>query len=59
MHITQLSTAHAEDNVALVCSHQDGYWNTVSSDQFGEQTAIRIGKGAFKGMTLCVDLISE
>ena len=40
--------AHPEDNVDLVCRHQDGYWNAVSSDQFGEQTAIRIGKGGLK-----------
>ena len=51
--------AHPEDNVDLVCRHQDGYWNAVSSDQFGEQTAIRIGKGGLKGMTLSADLVSE
>ena len=51
--------AHAEDNVDIVCRHQDGYWNAVSSDQFGEQTAIRIGKGALKGMTQSADLVSE
>ena len=37
---------------AFVCRHQEGSWNGVSSDQFGEQTAIRIGKGGLKGMTL-------
>ena len=51
--------AHAEDNVDIVCRHEDGYWNAVSSDQFGEQTAIRIGNGALKGMTLSADLVSE
>ena len=51
--------AHADDNVDIVCRHQDGYWNAVSSDQFGEQSAIRIGKGALKGMTLSADLVSE
>ena len=40
--------AHTEVNVDLVCRHHDGYWNAVSSDQFGEQTAIRIGKGRLK-----------
>ena len=40
--------AHAKDNAVLVCSHQDGCWNTVSSDQFGEQTAICIGKWGIK-----------
>ena len=28
-----------------VCRHKDGSWNGVSSDQFGEQTYIRCGKG--------------
>ena len=51
--------AHAEDNVDIVCRHQDGYWNAVSSDQFGEQTAIRICKRALKGMPLSADLVSE
>ena len=51
--------AHTEDNVDLVCRHHDGYWNAVSSDQFGEQTAIRIGKGALKGMALSAELVSE
>ncbi len=31
----------------------------VSADQFGEQTAIKIGKGALKGMTLSAELVSE
>ena len=30
---------------AFVCRHHEGYWNAVSGDQFGEQTAIKIGKG--------------
>ena len=33
---------------AFVCRHHEGYWNAVSGDQFGEQTAIRMGKGALK-----------
>ena len=40
---------------AFVCRHQEGSWNGVSSDQFGEQTAIRIGKG----MTLSPDMVTE
>ena len=44
---------------ALVCRHHDGQWNAVSSDQFGEQTAIKIGKGALKGMTLSPELVSD
>ena len=34
---------------AFVCRYRQGSWNAVSSDQFGEQTAIKIGKG---GITL-------
>ena len=45
--------------VDIVCRHHDGYWNAVSADQFGEQTAIRIGKGALKGMTLSAELVCE
>src|SRR6478609_6874294 len=44
---------------AFVCRHNEGYWNAVSGDQFGEQTAIKIGKGALKGMTLSAELVSE
>ena len=43
-----------EDRVDL-----DGYWKVVFADQFGEQTAIKIGKGALKGMTLSANLVSE
>ena len=31
----------------------------MSADQFGEQTAIRIGKGGLKGITLSADLVGE
>lgn len=44
---------------AFVCHHQEGSWNGVSSDQFGEQTAIRIGKGGLKGMTLSPEMVAE
>ena len=44
---------------AFVCRHQEGGWNSVSSDQFGEQTAIRIGKGGLKGMTLSPEMVEE
>lgn len=37
---------------AFVCHHHKGIWNGVSSDLFGEQTAIQIGKGGLKGMNL-------
>ena len=58
-YLLEMRALHAEDMVDLVCRHHDGYWNAVSADQFGEQTAIRIGKGALKGMTLSADLVSE
>ncbi len=44
---------------AFVCRHQEGSWNGVSCDQFGEQTAIRIGKGGLKGMTLSPEMVAE
>ena len=44
---------------AFVCCHQDGSWNGVSSDQFGEQTAIQIGKGGLKGLTLFQEMVAE
>ena len=45
--------------VDIVCRHHAGYWNAASADQFGEQTAIRIGKGGLKGITLSADLVGE
>ena len=44
---------------AHVCRHNDGYWNSASSDQFGEQTAIKTGKGGLRGLTLSPELVSE
>lgn len=44
---------------AFVCRHQEGNWNGVSSNQFGEQTAIRIGKGGLKGITLSPEMVAE
>jgi len=35
---------------AFVCLHQEGSWNGISSDKFGEQTAIQIDKGGLKGI---------
>ena len=49
----------SESKADIVCHHHNGYWNAVSADQFGEQTAIKIGKGALKGMTLSAELVSE
>ena len=50
-----LLPAMAKDDLlsgAFVCRHKAGSWNAVSVDQFGEQTAIKIGKGGLKGITL-------
>ena len=37
----------------------DGYWNAVSSEKFCDQTAIRIRKGAIKGILLSADLVNK
>ena len=39
---------------AFVCRHREGVWNSVSADQFGEQTYIRYGKskGGLVGISL-------
>ena len=65
-YLTQyLFEIHALGDVAkvdMVCWHShdnDGYWNAVSADQFGEQTAIKVGKGALKGISLSPDLVAE
>ena len=44
---------------AFVCRHKAGSWNSVSADQFGEQTAIKIGKGGLKGITLSPTQVAE
>lgn len=44
---------------AHVCKHNEGSWNSGPSDQFGEQTAIKTGKGGLRGMTLSQELVSE
>jgi hypothetical protein len=43
-----------------VCRHTDGSWNSVFSDQFGEQTYIRYGKskGGLVGLTLSQDQVA-
>ena len=45
---------------AFVCRHQEGVWNAVSADQFGEQTYIRYGKfkGGLVGMTLSAEQVA-
>ena len=44
---------------AHVCRHSEGSWNSVSGDEFGEQTAIKTGKGGVKGMILSPELVTE
>ncbi len=58
-YLLEWSCLNEDDKVNLVCRHNNGVWNAVSADQFGEQTAIRIGKGSLKGMTLSPELVSE
>ena len=57
-YLLEVDALSDEDKVDLACRHHDGYWNAVSAEQFVEQTAIKIGKGALKGMTLFADLVS-
>ena len=44
-----------------VCRRNDGSWNSVFSDQFGEQTYIRHGKakGGLIGMTLSPEQVTR
>jgi hypothetical protein len=58
-YLLEMRSLYDEAKVDIVCRHHDGYWNAVSSDQFGKQTAIKIGKGALKGTTLSSELVSE
>ena len=46
--MSALLPSEAKDDLiagAFVCRHKAGIWNSVSVHQFGEQTAIKIGKG--------------
>ena len=57
-----LLPAMAKDDLlsgAFVCRHKAGSWNAVSADEFGEQTAIKIGKGGLKGITLSPEQVAE
>ncbi len=58
-YLLDMRTLDTEANVDLVCRHHAGYWNAVSADQFGEQTAIKMGKGGLRGVTLSPELVSE
>ena len=60
--ICEYLPAMAKDDIlsgAFVCRHKAGNWNAVSADQFGEQTAIKIGKGGLKGITLSQEQVAE
>ena len=41
-HLLPHAARSKQISCPLVCRHQEGSWNSVSSYQFGEQTAIRI-----------------
>ena len=45
---------------AFVCRHREGVWNSVSADQFGEQTYIRNGKskGGLVGISLSAEQVA-
>ncbi len=58
-YVLEMCALPEEANVDIVCQHLEWYWNAVSADQFGEQTAIKICKGVLKGMSLSADLVSE
>ncbi|KAG1713969.1 hypothetical protein GQR58_002027 [Nymphon striatum] len=61
-HMRYLLLSEAKDDLiarAHVCRHSEGSWNSVSGDQFGEQTAIKTGKGGLKGITLSPELVIE
>ena len=44
---------------AFVLWHKTGVWNSVSSDQFGEQTAVKIRTCGLKGILLSPTQVVE
>ena len=58
-YLLEMRALDVEAKVDLVCRHHDGYWNAVSADQFGKQTAMKIGEGSLKGVTLSPELVCE
>ena len=44
---------------AFVCRRKAGSWNAVSADQFGEQTAIKIGNGGLTCIRLSQEQVAE
>ena len=66
-HILEMTTSVPDIILAAflrgehVCRHQDGVWNSVFLDQFGEQTYIRYGKakGGLVGKSLSSDQVGE
>ena len=62
LEMSMLLPADAKEDLlsgAFVCRHKTGSWNSVSADQFGEQTAIKIGKGGLKGISLSPHQVAE
>ena len=62
LDMSVLLPAEAKDDLlsgAFVCWHKAASWNAVSADQFGEQTAIKIGKGGLNGITLSSTQVAE
>ena len=45
---------------AHLCRHKPGIWNSLSADQFGEQTYIKKGKmpGGLEGLTMSEDQVA-
>ena len=44
---------------AFVCRHREGVWNSVSANQFGEQTHIRKSKGGLVGISLSAEQVAR
>ena len=61
VEIALLLPAEAKDDLlsgAFFCRQKAGSWNAVSADQFGEQTAIKIGKGGLQCITLSLGQVA-
>ncbi|KAH3748407.1 hypothetical protein DPMN_182852 [Dreissena polymorpha] len=58
-YLLDVRAKSAWHKVDIFVRHSYGFWNSVSADQFGEQTAIRIGKCGFMGLTLSHDLVAN
>ena len=43
---------------AHLCRHRPGIWNSLSADQFGEQTYTKKMPGGLKGLTMSEDQVA-